>query len=122
MKRLVVPFLFAMSVTACGPDAKVVQGLTGPAGTSGTNGTDGASPDPTASPSPGPYDVVSEIIPCGRKYSDDEIVQLLGNGTLQAVLNAHGQAYTDILAPGMYTTSDRKRCKFTVHSDNTVTW
>lgn len=126
MKRAFLFPILIMAFTACGQDAKIVQG---PPGTSvtGTQGPEGPAgppgePAPTPSNDPNPADVVSEIIPCGRKYSDDEILQVRADGQVQAVLDRYGQAYLDILAPGTYWTSDRKHCKFVVHSDNSVTW
>ena len=110
MKKWIFFLVLPLFLAACGSDSKIVQG---PAGTPGPSG---------ASAPTSPYDVVEYIYPCGQQSQNDEVLFKLANGSIEMSLNAHDQAYFVIVAPGDYVTSDSKHCRFTVHSDNTVTW
>jgi hypothetical protein len=65
---------------------------------------------------------VGEIVPCGRVNADDEVLLVLKSGKLLMSYNIHGKASLIEAPPGRYTTTDRKKCCFTINSDMTVTW
>ena len=102
MKKMLLLLLFLAA--SCGQDAKIVQG-------------------PPGNPAPiSPYDIVGEIIPCGRVYPDDEILLVERNGEIIVSLNVKGKASLVATPPGNYVTTDKKSCAFTVNADNTVSW
>jgi len=122
MKKFLVIFPLLLFAAACGQDAQIVQGPQGVPGPTGSQGDQGEQGDPGPVASPNPYDIVGEIVPCGRKYADDEVILVLASGKLLMSYTDHGRIRLIEVGPGKYVTTDRKRCCFTVHEDGTVTW
>jgi hypothetical protein len=98
-----------------GADGK--DGVDGKDGTNGLNGTNGINALPTA------YSIKEIIDPCGTTPNTyNEVLLRLENGTLVGYFEDGGARFLATISPGYYETTDKSKCKFTVHTDMTVTW
>lgn len=98
----------------------VCNGEKGEDGEQGIQGLPGINADTT-------YNIIAVVDPCNTQNSHgyDEVILKLGNGTYLSSFsdNANGlNTRFGILKPGNYVTTDGTSCRFTIHTNGTISW
>lgn len=91
-------------------------------GSDGLQGPQGPQGEPGQNLSPGAYNVVATIDPCGKQGSYDELLLKLQNGQILAHYSHGNKQFLTVVGEGSYVTTDGTNCQFQVDSNLNVTW
>lgn len=87
-------------------------------GQDGQDGEDGQNANNSS------YMIVDIADPCGDKpgHFDEVLLVTESEGVIAYFKENGSREFLTVLTPGNYRTTDKQKCNFTVHSDNSITW